>query len=328
MRLGYGRGAYSLRTSRREQHHPVLHGAPGRTRIPGCLLKDVVGIVVMCGRVGPRDGAALGNDALSAVVGVSAVGAVVRIKVVGHAMAMGHELLGAAQSVEVALDLHRCPGIVDRGFHRGDHRGQPLDYRGGQHLSVEIPQRPRLWRSYSPTTAPDPVGLLTFHIKAISPSGVSRAIVSTTRPGDHWRIGPPQGQLHHHADQSEGPLLLGGGTGIDRSHRLTGIRGIDRAPSVVVCHGARCSEELHAPADLRELTNHNPWLTLILAVEHDAGCRRYRQPRPQALCTTRGSVWARAGIQRRSHSHIVMRNGQSERPREVITYSPRSGVDW
>ena len=156
----------------------------------------------------------------------------------------------------------------------------PLDYRGGQHLSVEIPQRPRVWRSYSPTTAPDPTGLLTFHIKAISPSGVSRAIVSTTRPGDHWRIGPPQGQLHHHADQSESPLLLlGGGTGIapilaildhlDRSRRLTGTRGIDRSPNVVVCYGARRSEELHALADLRELTNHNPWLTLIPAVEHD-----------------------------------------------------------
>jgi hypothetical protein len=68
-----------------------------------------VGIVLVRARVG--DGADPVDEPLSAVVGVSAVGAVVQIKVVGHAVGMGHQLLGTAQCVEVALDLHRCPVI-------------------------------------------------------------------------------------------------------------------------------------------------------------------------------------------------------------------------
>src|SRR5699024_1242840 len=37
---------------------------------------------------------------------------------------------------------------------------QPIPYHAGQYLSVEVPQRPRLWRYLSPAHAPRPDGSL------------------------------------------------------------------------------------------------------------------------------------------------------------------------
>ena len=44
---------------------------------------------------------------------------------------------------------------------------QPVPYRAGNYVSVEIPQRPRLWRYLSPANAPREDGHLEFHVRAV-----------------------------------------------------------------------------------------------------------------------------------------------------------------
>jgi NAD(P)H-flavin reductase len=201
------------------------------------------------------------------------------------------------------------------GHHRLDrdtavvevHPHPPLLYQPGQYLSVEIPQRPRLWRYLSPTTATraeDPADLI-FYVKALGSDGVARAIVSSTRIGDRWRLGPPQGELHHHITPHppRSLLLIGGGTGIapilsildhlshdqpDAIHSASWVSpeqaaserhppaatsdGATGTPTprhsgVVVCYGAPYRRQLHALAGLRELTYDHPWLQLLAVTE-------------------------------------------------------------
>ena len=52
---------------------------------------------------------------------------------------------------------------------------EPIPYRAGQYVSVETPQRPRLWRYLSPANAPRPDGILEFHVRAVPGGWVSRA---------------------------------------------------------------------------------------------------------------------------------------------------------
>ena len=73
---------------------------------------------------------------------------------------------------------------------------EPIPYRAGQYVSVETPQRPRLWRYLSPANAPREDGTLEFHVRAVDGGWVSRAIVAHSRVGDTWRIGPPMGRMH------------------------------------------------------------------------------------------------------------------------------------
>jgi hemoglobin-like flavoprotein len=72
---------------------------------------------------------------------------------------------------------------------------EPIPYRAGQYVSVETPQRPRLWRYLSPACAPRRDGVLEFHVRAVQGGWVSRAIVAHSRVGDTWRIGPPMGRM-------------------------------------------------------------------------------------------------------------------------------------
>ena len=44
---------------------------------------------------------------------------------------------------------------------------EAIPYRAGQYVSVETPQRPRLWRYLSPANAPRPDGSLEFHVRAV-----------------------------------------------------------------------------------------------------------------------------------------------------------------
>jgi hypothetical protein len=66
---------------------------------------------------------------------------------------------------------------------------QEFPYRAGQSVAVEIPQRPRLWRYFSPANAPQPSGRLQFHIQPIA-GGLSCG-GSAAEPGRHGQAGCP-----------------------------------------------------------------------------------------------------------------------------------------
>ena len=61
---------------------------------------------------------------------------------------------------------------------------EPFTYRAGQSVAVEIPQRPRLWRYFSPANAPEPSGHLDFHVQPIAGGIVSTAVVRHLGQGD------------------------------------------------------------------------------------------------------------------------------------------------
>ncbi|MBL8925907.1 MAG: flavohemoprotein [Pseudonocardia sp.] len=147
---------------------------------------------------------------------------------------------------------------------------EPIPYRAGQYVSVETPQRPRLWRYLSPANAPRDDGRLEFHVRAVPGGWVSRSIVAHSRVGDTWRIGPPMGRLHIARNDSRNVLLVAGGTG------LTPIRAMlddltygEGQPRVQVFIGGRTWDDIYDFAHLRRLSYANPWLDVIPVVERD-----------------------------------------------------------
>ena len=93
---------------------------------------------------------------------------------------------------------------------------EPFPYRAGQSVAVEIPQRPRLWRYFSPANAPDPSGRLQFHIQPIAGGLVSTAVVRRLSQGDTIKMGAPVGEQLTLPENGPLPdlLMVAGGTGL------------------------------------------------------------------------------------------------------------------
>ena len=147
---------------------------------------------------------------------------------------------------------------------------EPIPYRAGQYLSVETPQRPRLWRYLSPANAPRPDGTLDFHVRAVNDGWVSRAIVAHSRIGDTWRIGPPMGRMSIDKDSPRELLMVAGGTGMaPLKALLEDLAAQPKRPRTQVFVGGRTWEDLYDFGALRKLSYSNNWLDVIPVVESD-----------------------------------------------------------
>jgi NAD(P)H-flavin reductase/hemoglobin-like flavoprotein len=149
---------------------------------------------------------------------------------------------------------------------------QPVPYRAGQYVSIEVPQRPRMWRYLSPANAPRPDGQMEFHVRAVSGGWVSRAIVGHTRLGDTWRIGSPMGRLGVDRRSGRDVLMIAGGTGIAPMRAM--LEELCRwggNPQVQVFFGGRTLADLYDLETLLAMTSTNPWLRIIPVVESDPG---------------------------------------------------------
>jgi NAD(P)H-flavin reductase/hemoglobin-like flavoprotein len=147
---------------------------------------------------------------------------------------------------------------------------QPVPYLAGQYVSVETPQRPRMWRSMSPANAPGPDCVLEFHVRTVPGGWVSRAIVSHARVGDVWRIGPPMGQMTLDPRGRSDLLMVAGGTGLAPARAIIEqlvVEGTDRKVALFV--GARTWPDLYDIDSLRRSAQENPWLTVVPVVEDD-----------------------------------------------------------
>ena len=166
---------------------------------------------------------------------------------------------------------------------------QPVPYLAGQYVSVETPQRPRMWRSMSPANAPGPDCVLEFHVRTVPGGWVSRAIVSHARVGDVWRIGPPMGQMTLDPRSQSDLLMVAGGTGLAPARAIIEqlvTEGTDRKVALFV--GGRSWADLYDIDALRRSAQENPWLTVVPVVEDDG--RQYG-----AETGTLGEVVARYG---------------------------------
>lgn len=146
--------------------------------------------------------------------------------------------------------------------------GMPVAYRAGQYMSVEVPQRPRLWRYLSPAHAPRDDGTLEFHVRAVEGGWVSRALVSHTQPGDVWRLGPPLGRLSVDRDSGRDVLMIAGGTGLTPLRAMADdLARWGHNPRVHLYYGGRTAEDLYDLETLRGMAAVNPWLRVVPVVE-------------------------------------------------------------
>jgi NAD(P)H-flavin reductase len=140
---------------------------------------------------------------------------------------------------------------------------------------MEIPQRPRQWRYFSPANAPRPDGSLDFHVQQIDGGLVSTSVVRKLAVGDTVRLGAPVGERLTRRTGDRGDLLMvAGGTGlaplravveqIDQEWQRTGA-----APRVHLLHGVRMPWHLYDRPHLRDLAATRPWFDYTEVVSDD-----------------------------------------------------------
>ncbi|WP_416309369.1 globin domain-containing protein [Saccharopolyspora sp. NFXS83] len=146
----------------------------------------------------------------------------------------------------------------------------PVPYHPGQYVSVEVPQRPRLWRYLTPANQPGDDGVLEFHVRTVEGGWVSRALVGHAQRGDRWRIGSPMGQLHVDRENERDVLMIAGGTGLAPMRSIVeDLAQYGENPQVRLYYGGRTREDLYDLANLQRVAMTNPWFTVTPVLEDD-----------------------------------------------------------
>ncbi len=149
------------------------------------------------------------------------------------------------------------------------------DYSPGQSFAMEIPQRPRLWRYFSPANAPREDGTLELHVQLVDGGQVSSALVRSLRIGDTVKLGAPVGDLitRQQGDQRD-LLLVAGGTGLAPLRSV--VEQVDRewndqgsGPRVHLFHGARVPWNLYDRDLLTDLARSRSWFEYTEVVSGD-----------------------------------------------------------
>jgi NAD(P)H-flavin reductase/hemoglobin-like flavoprotein len=153
---------------------------------------------------------------------------------------------------------------------------QPLRYRAGQYLSVQVARWPRVWRNYSIANAPRPDGLLDLHVRAVTGGMVSKALVQHCQPGDTVLLGPARGDMTAPADQERDLVCIAGGTGLAPvkaiiEEVIAAAGGPGRRPGICLFVGAQHAGELYDMPALRAMESDYPPLTVVPVVSADPG---------------------------------------------------------
>jgi NAD(P)H-flavin reductase/hemoglobin-like flavoprotein len=201
-----------------------------------------------------------------------------------------------------------------------------IDYNPGQYLSVEIPQRPRLWRYLSPANAPREDGTIDFHVRNVDGGWVSRAIVRHTQPGQVWRIGPPMGRMRVDRENGRDLVMVAGGTGLAPMRSI--IDELSRwgeNPRVHLFYGGRVMDDLSDLGNLQQLASSNPWLTVVPVLESEPDAAGVEHG-TLADVVTRYGAWAERDVLV-SGSPAMIRSTVSRMlvagtPLDHITYDP------
>lgn len=152
---------------------------------------------------------------------------------------------------------------------------QHLDFAPGQSMAMEIPQRPRMWRYFSPANAPREDGSLEFHVQPVDGGKVSSAVVRSLQSGETVRLGAPIGEaLTLGSENSDDLLLVAGGTGLAPLRAV--VEQLDRrwhadehVPDVELFHGARMAWNLYDNQRLKQLAADRPWFSYTGVVSDD-----------------------------------------------------------
>lgn len=160
----------------------------------------------------------------------------------------------------------------------------PYPYLPGQSFAMEIPQRPRLWRYYSPANAPRQDGTIELHAQVVDGGQVSAPLVRSVRAGDTVKLGAPVGdQLLRSEGDPRDLVMVAGGTGLAPLRAI--LEQIDgewrrhgSGPQVHLFHGARTSWSLYDRDRLLGLATDRSWFSYTEVVSDDPsypGARGY-----------------------------------------------------
>jgi len=134
----------------------------------------------------------------------------------------------------------------------------PLPYEPGQHVTVQTPSWPKVWRPYSVACRPREDGLMTFHVKAVPGGWVSNALVYRAEPGTELILGPALGTMTLGRAGRRDLLCIAGGTGLAPIKAIIeqAIRESTDCPRQIhLFYGARTREDLYDLPDLWRLAD-------------------------------------------------------------------------
>ncbi len=155
---------------------------------------------------------------------------------------------------------------------------RPVHYLPGQHVSVQTPRWPRLWRRYSMANAPHPDGLLRLHVRAVRGGRVSPILVHQVRPGDPLVLGAPGGGMTADTQSDRDVLCLAGGTGLAPvkaiieaiiAAQTPSLAPMSRPREIVLYHGGRRHQDLYDLPELHEMERAYRWLQVLPAVSDE-----------------------------------------------------------
>ena len=149
---------------------------------------------------------------------------------------------------------------------------QALPFQAGQHITVQTPRWPRVWRPYSIAGCPRDDGLIQLHVKAIPGGWVSNALVNYSGPGQMLTLGPPLGTMTLPAAGDRDLLCVAGGTGLSPVKAIIeqAVRDSAACPrQIYLFCGARRRAELYDLPDLWQLADAWPGLHVIPVTSDD-----------------------------------------------------------
>ena len=196
---------------------------------------------------------------------------------------------------------------------------QPLPYTAGQHVTVQTPRWPRVWRPYSIARMPRDDGLLALHVKAVPGGWVSNALVHHTAPGAELVLGPPLGTMTLAGTGDRDLLCVAGGTGLSPIKAIIeqAVRESSATPRrIYLYYGAKRRHELYDLPDLWRLQDAYSGFELIPVASDD--------PAFEGMQGNVGRVAARYMPHTDCDAYVA---GPPEMVRETIRVLARGGLE-
>jgi NAD(P)H-flavin reductase/hemoglobin-like flavoprotein len=175
---------------------------------------------------------------------------------------------------EIVSHELRAPGVAVIRL----RPSEPLPYRAGQYVPVQVTRWPRAWRPYSIANAPRPGGLIELHVRAVPGGQVSNALVHHSVAGETVLLGAAAGAMTL-ADSGRDLLCVAGGTGlapikalIEQALAPSALAGQQSSPrKITLFVGARQRFDLYDLADLQLLESSCPALRVLPVLSDEPG---------------------------------------------------------
>jgi NAD(P)H-flavin reductase/hemoglobin-like flavoprotein len=193
-----------------------------------------------------------------------------------------------------------------------------LPYEAGQHLTLQTPRWPHVWRPYSIACRPREDGLISLHVKAVPGGWVSRALVHHTDSGDELVLGPAMGTMTLAPAGGRDLLCIAGGTGLAPIKAIVeqAVRDSGASPRrIYLFYGARKREQLYDLKDLWRLADAYHGLQLAPVTSDD--------PAFGGMQGNVGRVAARYMPHRDCEAYVA---GPADMVRETIRVLTRAGM--